>query len=211
VGAIGVVFGDIGTSPLYALKESFIGHHPLAVDRAHIFGVLSLIFWTMMLIVTIKYVFVILKADNKGEGGSLALLALIGRRMEAGRWSVGMTVLGLIATALFYGDAIITPAVSVLSAVEGLTVVHEAFAELVLPISIAILIALFAIQSRGTAVVARLFGPVMLVYFAVLAVLGAANIAQAPEVLGAVNPIHALRFFLIDPAVASRSARWCWP
>jgi KUP system potassium uptake protein len=202
VGAIGVVFGDIGTSPLYALKESFIGHHPLAVDRAHIFGVLSLIFWTMMLIVTIKYVFVILKADNKGEGGSLALLALIGRRIEAGRWSVGMTVLGLIATALFYGDAIITPAVSVLSAVEGLTVVHEAFAELVLPISIAILIALFAIQSRGTAVVARLFGPVMLVYFAVLAVLGAANIAQAPEVLGAVNPIHALRFFLIDPALA---------
>ena len=202
VGAIGVVFGDIGTSPLYALKESFIGHHPLAVDRAHIFGVLSLIFWTMMLIVTIKYVFVILKADNKGEGGSLALLALIGRRLGTGRWSVGMTVLGLIATALFYGDAIITPAVSVLSAVEGLTVVHEAFAELVLPISIAILIALFAIQARGTAAVARLFGPVMLVYFAVLALLGIVNIVQAPEVLGAINPLHALRFFLIDPALA---------
>src|ERR1700712_2369033 len=117
VGAIGGGFGDIGTSPLYALKESFVGHHPLTVDRPHIFGVLSLIFWTMLLIVTLKYVFVILRADNKGEGGSLALLALISRKLGQNRWSAAITMLGVIATALFYGDAIITPAISVLSAV----------------------------------------------------------------------------------------------
>src|SRR4051795_12534392 len=120
IGAIGVVFGDIGTSPLYSLKESFIGHHPLAVDREHIFGVLSLVFWTMVLVVTVKYVVIILRADNKGEGGSLALLALITRKLGETRWTPWVTILGVIATALFYGDAIITPAVSVLSAVEGL-------------------------------------------------------------------------------------------
>ena len=202
LGAIGVVFGDIGTSPLYALKESFIGHHPLAVDRQHVFGVLSLIFWTMMLIVTVKYVFVILRADNKGEGGSLALLALIGRKLGTSRWTPAVAMLGVIATALFYGDAIITPAISVLSAVEGLGVVNPAFSAWVLPLSIAILVALFAIQSRGTAVVGRLFGPVMIVYFIVLAVLGLLNIAQAPEVLWALSPHYAVEFFLIDPKLA---------
>ncbi len=202
IGAIGVVFGDIGTSPLYALKESFIGHHPLAVDPAHIFGVMSLVFWTMMLIVTIKYVFIILRADNKGEGGSLALLALIGSKLGESRWSGPIAVLGVIATALFYGDAIITPAISVLSAVEGLTVVHESLADYVLPISIAIIIGLFMIQSHGTARVGKLFGPVMLVYFAVLAVLGVIGIASAPEVLWALSPSYALNFFLIDPGLA---------
>jgi len=202
VGAIGVVFGDIGTSPLYALKESFIGHHPLAVDRAHIFGVLSLIFWTMMLVVTVKYVFVILRADNKGEGGSLALLALINRKLGQNRWSAGIAMLGVVATALFYGDAIITPAISVLSAVEGLTIVQDGLTPLVLPIAILILIALFAIQARGTASVGKLFGPVMLIYFAVLAVLGLVGIARAPEILWALNPWYALDFFLIDPKLA---------
>ena len=202
VGAIGVVFGDIGTSPLYALKESFVGHHPLAVDRAHIFGVLSLIFWTMMLIVTLKYVLVILRADNKGEGGSLALLALIGRKLGETRWSGAMVMLGVIATALFYGDAIITPAISVLSAVEGLTVVHDGMTHWVLPIAVVILIGLFAIQSRGTAAMGKLFGPVMIVYFIVLAVLGAIGISQAPEVLWALSPHYALNFFLIDPGLA---------
>ncbi|MET0309371.1 MAG: potassium transporter Kup [Sphingomonas sp.] len=202
VGAIGVVFGDIGTSPLYALKESFIGHHPLAVDRAHIFGVLSLIFWTMMLVVTIKYVFVILRADNKGEGGSLALLALINRKLGQNRWSAAIAMLGVIATALFYGDAIITPAISVLSAVEGLTIVQDGLTPLVLPIAIVILIGLFAIQARGTASVGKLFGPVMLVYFAVLAVLGVVGIMRAPEILWALNPWYALDFFLIDPKLA---------
>jgi KUP system potassium uptake protein len=202
VGAIGVVFGDIGTSPLYSLKESFIGHHPLAVDRAHIFGVLSLIFWTMMLVVTLKYVVIILRADNKGEGGSLALLALIARKLGETRWTPWITILGVIATALFYGDAIITPAISVLSAVEGLAVVEGQLAELVLPISIVILIALFAIQSRGTASVGKLFGPVMLVYFAVIAVLGLLGIAASPDILWALNPWYALQFFTLDPLLA---------
>jgi KUP system potassium uptake protein len=202
LGAIGVVFGDIGTSPLYALKESFIGHHPLAVDPAHIFGVLSLVFWTMMLIVTCKYVFVILRADNKGEGGSLALLALIARKLGDHRMGGVIAMLGVIATALFYGDAIITPAISVLSAVEGLTVVNEGFADWVLPLSIGILIGLFAIQSRGTAAVGKMFGPVMILYFGVLALLGGINIVRAPEVLWALSPHYAFDFFLLDPALA---------
>ena len=202
IGAIGVVFGDIGTSPLYALKESFVGPHPLAVDRPHIFGVLSLIFWTMMLIVTIKYVFVILRADNKGEGGSLALLALIMRKIGDSRWATAIIMLGVVATALFYGDAIITPAISVLSAVEGLTIVETGLTPLVVPIAIVILIGLFAIQSRGTAAVGKLFGPVMLVYFLVLAILGVMGIASAPEILWALNPWYALNFFLLDPVLA---------
>ncbi|MDG2532112.1 potassium transporter Kup [Sphingomonas sp. HITSZ_GF] len=202
IGAIGVVFGDIGTSPLYSLKESFIGHHPLAVDRAHIFGVLSLIFWTMVLVVTLKYVVIILRADNKGEGGSLALLALIARKLGETRWTPWITILGVIATALFYGDAIITPAISVLSAVEGLATVEAQMAELVLPISIVILIALFAIQSRGTASVGKLFGPIMLAYFAVLAVLGVIGIAGNPEILWALDPRYAVHFFALDPLLA---------
>src|SRR6476620_7536079 len=123
VGAAGVVFGDIGTSPLYAMKEIFVGHHPLAVDRLHIFGAMILVFWSLMLVVTIKYVTFILRADNKGEGGSLALLALIQRSSGNLRWTKGLTMLGIAATALFFGDAMITPAVSVLSAVEGLETV----------------------------------------------------------------------------------------
>ena len=202
LGAIGVVFGDIGTSPLYALKESFIGHHPLTVDAPHIFGVISLIFWTMTMIVTAKYVFVILRADNKGEGGSLALLALIGRKMGENRWTPTVVLLGVIATALFYGDAIITPAISVLSAVEGLTTVNPGFGRFVLPLSIGILIGLFAIQSRGTAAMGKLFGPIILVYFAVLATLGVINILAAPQVLKALSPHYAVEFFLLDPKLA---------
>jgi KUP system potassium uptake protein len=202
LGALGVVFGDIGTSPLYALKESFVGHHPLTVDSAHIYGVLSLIFWTMMLIVTVKYVFIVMRADNHGEGGSMALLALIGRRMDETRWTPTIAVLGVLATALFYGDAIITPAISVLSAVEGLTVVQAGLTPLVLPIAIVILIALFVIQSIGTAKVGALFGPVMAVYFLVLAVLGVTNILRHPEIVSIVNPWWALHFFQLDPKLA---------
>jgi KUP system potassium uptake protein len=202
IGAIGVVFGDIGTSPLYALKESFIGHHPLVVDRLHMFGVISLMFWTMMLIVTIKYVFIILRADNNGEGGSLALLALIGRTIGKNRWTPLIAMLGVTATALFYGDAIITPAVSVLSAVEGLTVVNPGFARFVLPIAVVILIALFSVQSHGTAIMGKFFGPIMIVYFLVLAVLGVSSILRAPEVISALSPHHAVEFFMANPKLA---------
>ena len=159
LGAIGVVYGDIGTSPLYAMKESFIGPHPLAVDPLHIFGVLSLIFWSLMLVVTLKYVLVAMRADNKGEGGSFALLALISRNLGEKRWTAGLVVMGVLAAALFYGDAMITPAISVLSAVEGLTIVQASLAPLVIPIAIVILIGLFLVQSRGTAKVGAMFGP----------------------------------------------------
>jgi len=202
LGAIGVVFGDIGTSPLYALKESLAGHHPLPVDQPHIFGVLSLIFWTMMLIVTIKYVLIVLRADNHGEGGSLALLALIARRLGERRWTAGIIMLGVAATALFFGDAIITPAISVLSAVEGLSTVSSTFTALVLPISILIMIGLFAIQSYGTARVGALFGPVIIFYFVILAVLGLGSVAKNPAVLGSLNPLWAMRFFTVDPKLA---------
>lgn len=202
LGAIGVVYGDIGTSPLYALKEVFVGHHPLTVDKLHIYGALSLVFWTLIFIVTIKYVFLIMRADNKGEGGSLALLALVQRMSGGGRWARSLVMLGVMATALFFGDAMITPAISVLSAVEGLSVVDARFTEFVLPISIVILIALFLFQSRGTDKVGRLFGPIMLVYFVVLAGLGFVHILQQPQVLEALNPLWGFRFFEYDPRLA---------
>ena len=202
VGALGVVFGDIGTSPLYAMKEAFVGPHPLAVDHAHIFGVLSLVFWTMLPVVTVKYVLIILRADNRGEGGSLALLALLSRTLPGGGRARAIVLLGILATALFYGDAIITPAISVLSAVEGLTVVEAGLAPAVLPIAIGILIGLFAIQSHGTARVGVIFGPIVLVYLAALAILGAINVAARPDILGIVNPYWALNFFQLDPKLA---------
>ncbi|MFC4293451.1 potassium transporter Kup [Novosphingobium tardum] len=202
LGSVGVVYGDIGTSPLYAMKETFIGPHPLAVDRLHIFGVLSLIFWSLMLIVTFKYVFVAMRADNKGEGGSFALLALISRHLAGHRQTATLALLGVLAAALFYGDAMLTPAISVLSAVEGLTIVEAKLAPLVLPIAVLILIGLFLIQSRGTARVGALFGPIVLVYFAVLATLGIANIVGHPDILGIVNPLWAVGFFRHDSRLA---------
>ncbi|WP_419808822.1 potassium transporter Kup [Sphingomonas sp.] len=202
LGAVGVCYGDIGTSPLYAMKEVFIGHHKLAVDPLHIFGVLSLVFWSLVIVVTIKYIFIILRADNRGEGGSLALLAMIQRRTGTGRWSRGLIMLGVLATALFFGDCMITPAISVLSAVEGLVVVEAGFGPWVLPISVAILIGLFVIQSRGTDTIGRFFGPIMVVYFCTLAVLGVLSIVDRPEILAAANPIWAWRFVEHDPALA---------
>jgi KUP system potassium uptake protein len=203
VGAVGVVFGDIGTSPLYAFRETFAGHHHLPPTPDNVMGVLSLIFWSMMLVVTVKYVAIIMRADNKGEGGSLALLALISR--SAGtpggpkrRWTGSLVLLGVFATSLFYGDSMITPAISVLTAVEGLQVVQPGFAPLVIPIAIGILVGLFAIQSRGVGKVGMMFGPIMLVYFVVLAVLGLTNILAVPSVVLALNPWHAVRFFLQD-------------
>ncbi|WP_019833438.1 potassium transporter Kup [Sphingomonas sp. PR090111-T3T-6A] len=203
VGAIGVVFGDIGTSPIYAFRETFAGHHPLTPDAMHIHGVLSLIFWSMMVVVTLKYVTIIMRADNKGEGGSLALLALVSRSVQGEkRWTRGLVLLGVFATALFFGDSMITPAISVLSAVEGLSVVESGMAPLVIPIAVGILIGLFALQARGTARMGALFGPIMMLYFAALGVLGAINLVAKPGVLVALNPIHALHFFAVEPVHA---------
>ncbi|ONF95307.1 potassium transporter Kup [Sphingomonas jeddahensis] len=203
LGAVGVVYGDIGTSPLYAMKEVFVGHHPLTVDRLHIFGVVSLIFWSLVLIVTFKYVMTILRADNNGEGGSLALLALIQRRSGAGkRWGPSLVVLGVLATALFFGDCMITPAISVLSAVEGLATVEQRFDSFVIPIAATILIGLFYLQSVGTARVGKLFGPIMVVYFITLSVLGLTQIIAQPEILLALDPRWAVRFAATDGTLA---------
>ena len=199
---MGVVFGDIGTSPLYAMKEVFVGHHPLTVDPLRVFGVLSLVFWTMMIVVTLKYVSVVMRADNRGEGGSMALYALISRQLGQDSSTRYLALLGVLATALFFGDCIITPAISVLSAVEGLTTVDSRLEQLVLPLAMALIIALFLLQARGTARVGALFGPVMLVYFTTLAVLGCLKIADNPAVLEALNPLHAARFVLDNPGLA---------
>jgi KUP system potassium uptake protein len=204
IGAVGIVFGDIGTSPIYAFRETFSGHHTLVPDQLHIYGVLSLIFWSMMIIVTLKYVTIIMRADNKGEGGSLALLALINRTTSGTsgkkRWTGGIVLQGVFACALFYGDSMITPAISVLSAVEGLTTVQASFAPFVIPVSIGILVGLFWIQSRGTARVGLMFGPVMILYFTTIAVLGVMHIVDHPPViLASINPLNAFLFFYDEP------------
>ena len=198
-GTVGVVFGDIGTSPIYAFRETFAGHHPIAPDPMHIKGVLSLVFWSMMIVVTFKYVFTIMKADNKGEGGSLALLALINRQTAGAKWTAPFVMLGVFATALFYGDSMITPAMSILSAAEGLKYVSLGFSPWILPISVVIIGALFAFQSRGTAKVGAWFGPIMLVYFATLAGLGILHLAKMPLIiLDVLNPLNAFYFFYND-------------
>jgi KUP system potassium uptake protein len=199
IGAIGVVFGDIGTSPLYAMRDTFAGHHRLPLDQLHVYGIVSLMFWSMMVIVTLKYVTVIMRADNKGEGGSLALLALINQNVSGKTWSSAIILLGVFATSLFYGDSMITPAVSVLSAIEGLAVYEPGLERAVVPLVVAILVFLFFIQSRGTARVASLFGPIMLLYFAVISVLGLLSIVAMPSVAVALSPHHAAAMFIADP------------
>ena len=198
LGAVGVVFGDIGTSPLYAFRETFVGPHPLAIDELHVLGVVSLIFWSMSLVVAVQYVGILMRADNKGQGGSLALVALISGAIRKSRYGPLVVLLGVFATSLFYGDSMITPAVSVLSAVEGLTVVEARLAPLVVPIALVLLIALFVIQKSGTAKIGALFAPVMVVYFAVLAILGIYHLVQMPSVLVALNPWYAIQFFMTD-------------
>jgi KUP system potassium uptake protein len=201
IGAVGIVYGDIGTSPIYAFRETFAGHHTLAPDTLHIYGVLSLIFWSMMIMVTLKYLTVIMRADNKGEGGSLALLALINRSLDGRvKWTGGIVLLGVFATALFYGDSMITPAISVLSAVEGLTTYQATLEPFVIPLTLAILVGLFMLQSRGTAKVGLLFGPVMIFYFLCLAVLGSIHIVDHPQVLwNTINPWNAVNFYIHQP------------
>ncbi|MDG6079957.1 potassium transporter Kup [Erythrobacter litoralis] len=202
LGAVGVVFGDIGTSPLYAFRETFLGSHSLAIDTLHIYGVVSLIFWSMTLIVSIQYVSILMRADNKGQGGTLALVALLTRHIGGSGYGWITILLGVFATALFYGDSMITPAISVLSAVEGLTVVNAGLQPLVIPIALVLLVGLFLIQKRGTATVGKLFAPIMIVYFAVIAVLGTIQIFQNPYILQALNPIWAVRFFIADGPIA---------
>jgi KUP system potassium uptake protein len=200
LGAVGIVFGDIGTSPIYAFRETFAGRLTFAPDPLHINGVLSLIFWSMVLVVALKYVAIITRADNKGEGGSLALLALINRKVGTSRkWSGGIVLLGVFATALFYGDSMITPAISVLSAVEGLTTVRQEMAPWVIPIAVGLLVFIFTIQARGTARVGAFFGPIMLVYFLVISVLGLVQIVGRPGIiLDTLNPLNAIAFFATD-------------
>jgi KUP system potassium uptake protein len=192
--ALGVVYGDIGTSPLYALRECFNGAHPVPPSHANVLGVLSLIVWALVIVVTIKYQVYVLRADNRGEGGILALMALV-RTELTGRSRWALVSLGLFGAALLYGDGIITPAISVLSAVEGLELRASVLHPYVLPITIGILIVLFVVQRRGTAGIGAVFGPIMVVWFTCLLLLGIRGILQEPSVLTAINPIHAVRFF----------------
>jgi KUP system potassium uptake protein len=196
LGSIGVVYGDIGTSPLYAFREAIVaaGGTAEGVSRNVVLGVLSLILWALILIVTLKYVLILLRADNKGEGGTLALMALAQRAL--GRSAPALVLLGIISAALFYGDALITPALSVLSAIEGLKVATPAFEPYVVPLTVVILFALFAVQSRGTARVAAYFGPITLVWFFALAIAGLAHVATNPGVLAAFDPSYGVSFLI---------------
>ncbi|HET6551296.1 MAG TPA: potassium transporter Kup [Solirubrobacter sp.] len=197
LGAIGVVFGDIGTSPLYTLRTVFALEHGLAPGREEVFGVVSLIFWAIALIVSVKYVTLIMRADNDGEGGIMALIALIQRADLRTRGAqLALVLLGVFGASLFYGDGMITPAISVLSAVEGLEVVNRDLKEVVLPLTVIVLTALFAVQRFGTGRVGGLFGPIMCVWFAVLAASGLGRLLQDPSILGALSPHHGVEFLL---------------
>ncbi|PLX73578.1 MAG: potassium transporter Kup [Azoarcus sp.] len=202
VSAIGIVYGDIGTSPLYTLKEVFNGEHAVPVTPENVYGILSLVFWALMLVVSAKYVLFIMRADNDGEGGIMALTSLALRAVKPGRKAWWLSVLGVFGAALFYGDGMITPAISVLSAVEGLEIATPAFRPFVLPIALVLLIGLFMMQRRGTGSVGAIFGPVMLCWFAVLAVLGINGIRLHPEILGAISPWWAAHFFATQPLIA---------
>jgi KUP system potassium uptake protein len=195
MGAIGVVFGDIGTSPLYALKEIFLSG--LTIDRLHVFGALSLVFWTLTLVVTTKYAIFIMRADNKGEGGIMALMALaLQGSKENPEWTHFIVTVGLLGTVLFYGDSIITPAISVLSAVEGLQIITPSLAHYVMPVTITVLGGLFVIQAKGSGKMGKLFSPIMCIWFCLLAVLGVINIIHEPGVLMAINPYYAVHLLI---------------
>jgi KUP system potassium uptake protein len=197
VGAIGVVFGDIGTSPLYTLREAFSPHYGLVANHDTVLGILSLVFWALMIVVTLKYVTIIMRADNDGEGGIMALMALAQRALPKGsRSTYAVGILGIFGASLFFGDGVITPAISVLSAVEGLEVVAPELHSWIVPITVIVLALLFGTQRFGTEKVGRVFGPVTILWFLALAVLGVVNILHEPEVLNAVNPWWAARFFM---------------
>src|SRR4051812_5063810 len=203
IGAIGVVFGDIGTSPLYAMKECFSPENPhhIAATPENVLGVLSLVFWSLTMVIVVKYLTFIMRADNDGAGGILALLSLIPQKKGKAGPAAGpgfLLMLALFGTALLYGDGVITPAISVLSAIEGLEVATSAAKPAVLPLTIAIILALFVVQRWGTAGIGRVFGPTTLIWFAVIALLGAHQIAQSPDVLLAIDPRHAIHFFIAN-------------
>ena len=202
IGAIGVVFGDIGTSPLYALSSSLTAAEYLPGENAKVLGLLSLIFWSLAIVVTVKYVGVIMRADNAGEGGVLSLVALVQKQFgTATPWVRHAVALGVLGTALFYCDALITPAVSVLSAVEGLELLNPDLASAVVPVTLVVIVVLFAIQRRGTEKMGKLFGPVMIVWFVTLAGLGIMSIVRAPAVLLAINPLYGLSLLVAHPAI----------
>jgi len=195
LAALGIVFGDIGTSPLYAVKETFAPHHGMPLDTAAILGGLSTMFWALMIVVSLKYVMLIMRADNRGEGGIMALIALATKAIKAHpHWRTPLLLIGVFGASLFYGDAVLTPAISVLSAVEGLEVGTRAFKPYVVPIAVGVLVALFALQARGTAAVGRLFGPVTMLWFLAIGAAGIYGIVREPAILAALNPLHALVF-----------------
>ena len=203
LAALGIVFGDIGTSPLYALKETFSPDHGIALNAPNILGGLSTVFWALMIVVSLKYVLLIMRADNRGEGGIMALIALAQSAIrEHPEWRIPLLLIGVFGASLFYGDAVLTPAISVLSAVEGLEVGTAALKPYVVPVAVGVLLALFAIQARGTAAVGQLFGPVTMAWFIAIGAAGIYGIARAPGVLAALNPLHALSF-LTSHGVAS--------
>ena len=203
LGALGVVFGDIGTSPLYAFKEAFAGAHGMPLNLPNVLAVLSMMFWAVTLIVSLKYITIVLRFDNRGEGGILALLAFTSRQLrDRPRLAWMASVLAVAGASLFYGDAVITPAISVLSAVEGLSVATPQLAHWVVPITVVIIIALFSIQSRGTGSVGKLFGPITVVWLLIMAGLGTRSIIETPEVLQAIDPRHALGFAMRAPHIA---------
>ena len=202
IGAVGVVFGDIGTSPLYALQQSLVATGRAPGDPTAVLGILSLMFWSLLIVVTLKYVVLIMRADNEGEGGILSLFALVQQRLEGmNRLGRALIALAVMGAALFYCDALITPAISVLGAVEGLELLDASMARAVIPVSLVIIVLLFAIQRRGTERIGRLFAPIMLLWFLVLAVTGALAIARNPVVLAALNPLYGIRILLLSPGV----------
>ena len=204
LAALGVVFGDIGTSPLYTMKEVFaVGHHPLTLNAANVYGILSLITWALILIVSIKYVAFIMRADNRGEGGIMALLALASRNAKQGSTKQrNIMLLGILGACMFYADGMITPAISVLSAVEGLEVAAPSLHQAIVPITLVVLFGLFWAQSKGTAIMGAFFGPIMLLWFGTLGALGAINIAHDTSILAALNPAYAIGFFAHQPWIA---------
>ena len=203
LSAVGIVYGDIGTSPLYTLRAVFDPEHGLALTTPNILGIISLIFWSLTLIVSLKYVTLVLRADNRGEGGIMALMALVLNSVtRASRWHAPLLVIGVLGATMFYGDSVITPAISVLGAIEGLEVAAPGMTHYVVPLTIVVLVALYSVQRHGTAGIGRFFGPIMLVWFISLAAMGIVNILETPVVLNALNPYHALRFMLDNTFLA---------